>query len=287
MNRRTLLRGLAAGLGASLLGGAPVAAAIGHDSLRIGLTPVFLDDQLAFLERWRAYLERQMERPVAFVQRSSYREITELLLTGGLDCAWLCGYPYVRHRERLQLVVTPLYRGRPQYQSLLIVGERDRRTRELPDLEGRVFAYADPLSNSGWLVPQAQIRLYGKDPAFFFRRSFFAWSHRNVVEAVAVGLADGGAVDSYVWEALEVLHPELTSRTRVVQRSDAFGFPPIVARQDLDALALREFKCVLMAMSETDTGRALLNELFLDAFTSPDQDLYEGIRALMQQAGLS
>lgn len=257
-----------------------------HGPIRIGLTPVFLDDQAAFVDRWRGYLERCLGRPVVFVQRASYREVSEQLLNGGVDFAWLCGYPYLRNKSQLRLLAVPLYQGRPLYQSYLIVPVADTTTRNLVDLRARVFAYADPNSNSGWLVTQAELRSMGEDPSLFFRRSFFTWAHRKVVEAVGVGLAHGGAVDGYVWEALHRLHPELTERTRIVQRSQAFGFPPWVARQGVDDETFAALQRVLLGMNQDAEGVALLKELFLDGFSVQEAGLYAGIETLVQRAGL-
>src|SRR2546426_9720016 len=96
-------------------------AAQGADALRIGTTPVFLDDQAAFLNAWGRYIEKRLSRPVQFVQRGSYREITELIRAGELDLAWVCSPPYLRNRDRMVLAVVPVFRGRPLYQSYLIV----------------------------------------------------------------------------------------------------------------------------------------------------------------------
>ncbi|MFN4263343.1 MAG: PhnD/SsuA/transferrin family substrate-binding protein [Thioalkalivibrionaceae bacterium] len=258
-----------------------------HGPVRIGLTPVFLDDQAAFVDRWRGYLERRLGRLVVFVQRASYREVSEQLLNGGVDFAWMCGYPYLRNRTQLRLLAVPLFQGRPLYQSYLIVPATDTSTRNLVDLRARVFAYADPNSNSGWLVTQAELRSMGEDPGLFFRRSFFTWAHRKVVEAVGVGLAHGGAVDGYIWEALHRLHPELTERTRIVQRSQTFGFPPWVTRQGVDDEIFSDVQQVLLGMNQDAEGLALLKELFLDGFSVQEEGLYDGIETLMQRAGLT
>ena len=71
-SRRRALR-LAAG--ALLAAALPRSRAQQAVELRIGLTPVFLDDQVAFLNEWREYLATRLGRPVAFVQRGSYREV--------------------------------------------------------------------------------------------------------------------------------------------------------------------------------------------------------------------
>lgn len=244
-----------------------------------GATPVILDDQAAFMRRWQLYLETRLRRPVRMVQRGSYREIAQLLATDRLDCAWLCGYPYVRMKDRLDLVAVPVYAGEPNYRAYLIVPASDRQTQTIADLGGRVFAFADPDSNSGWLTHQIELRRAGIDSERFFKKTFFTWSHRKVVEAVAAGVAHGGAVDGYIWDCLARLHPELTTATRVAWRSEPFGFPPVVARRNLDRNSTESIRQALLCMSVTPTGQALLQGLNLDGFVAGSADLYQGIES--------
>lgn len=246
-------------------------------AIRIGLTPVFLDDQSAFLNTWRIYLERHLDRPVVFVQRGSYREILELLRDGKLDFAWLCGYPYVRNHEHIRLVAVPLYRGEPLYHSYLIVPAADKKTLSLADLSGKVFAFSDPDSNSGHLYPEYLLAQKNLSPTPFFSKSFYTWSHRKVVEAVAAGLAQGGAVDGYVWDTLSRTHPELTSRTRIVTESPQFGFPPIVASRSVSKRDIKAFQKVLFSMVDDDEGASLLDKLNLNGFVYGNKILYSSI----------
>ena len=246
-------------------------------TLRIGLTPVFLDDQLSFLTRWRVWLEHRLKRSVVFVQRGSYREVTDLIRGGKIDFAWICGYPYVRYRHELRLVAVPVWRGRPYYQSYLLVPADDRKTASLLDLRGKVFAYSDPDSNSGFLYPQYRLTTLGEKSSTFFSRNFFTWGHRKVVEAVGVGLADGGAVDGYVWETLAEFHPALTRATRVIDRSPEFGHPPFVARPDISAAELQQFRSALLDMPADAEGRELLHLLRLDGFVAGQPSLFDEI----------
>jgi phosphonate transport system substrate-binding protein len=248
--------------------------------VRIGITPVFLDYQTSFLDDWREYLESQLQRPVVFRQRSTYREIMEMLMQEELDFAWICGYPFVRFRESLRLLAVPIYQGQPLYQSYLIVPESDTDTQSILGLRNKVFAYSDPDSNSGYLVPQFQLHVSGEDRNNFFRRSFFTWAHQKVVEAVAHGVADGGAVDGYVWDTLAKVNPALTSRTRVVMKSEKFGFPPLVARQNVDNGAFQKVQEVLTNMTNDATGSDLLERLNLDGFGRGNVRLFDGIAVL-------
>jgi phosphonate transport system substrate-binding protein len=270
--RRNFLRGAAA------LAALPARGARAQPtSIRIGLTPVFLDDQINFLARWRAWLEARMGRNVIFVQRGNYREIVDMVLGGKLDFAWICGYPYVRYRRELKLVAVPLWRGKPLYQSYLIVPLDDTQSVSLLDLRGKIFAYSDPDSNSGYLYPRYLLTTKGENPSNFFSRTFFTWAHRKVVEVVGDGLANGGAVDGYVWEALAISHPQLTGATRIIERSPLLGHPPIVARPNIPPLELEHFRTALVTMARDARGAELLEQLHLDGFIESSPALFDDI----------
>ena len=269
-SRRRFITGIAA-LGASRT------TLCAEPPLRIGTTAVILQDQVGFLNAWRAYLEERLDVPVRFVQRGAYRDINDLLRTEQLDFAWVCGFPYSRNRGLMRLLAMPLWEGRPMYRSYLIVPAADRATASIGDLGGKVFAYSDPDSNSGFLVPQYELHRLSKNPATFFRRTFFTYAHSKVVLAVGQGLASGGAVDGYVWETIARQSPALAAATRVAWRSEQYGFPPLVARRSLPAAAFDAMQTALIDMSGDPAGRSLLRTLNLDGFAPPDERVFDGI----------
>lgn len=251
-------------------------------TLRIGLTPVFLDDRMRLLRQWAAYLEAAMGQPVRFYQFSAYAQVVDALRSGQLDFAWVCGYPFVLYRRDMHLVAVPQWRGRPHYQSYLIV-DATSPAQDLDDLRHRTFAYSDPLSNSGFLYVQHLLRERRHNPSLYFSHTFFTYSHRHVVEAVSQGLAYAGAVDGYVWETLAELAPEVTARTRVLLRSPNFGFPPIVAPMQTPRALQRSFWHALQAMSSDRTGQDVLRDLRLDGFVAPTPGLFASIEAMTRQ----
>lgn len=255
--------------------------------VRLGLTAVILTDRQPTLGAWSDYLQQRMERPVEFIQRRTYHEIVQLLLEGRLDFAWVCGYPYVVQQDRMNLVAVPLYRGQPLYQSYLIVAANDHSTQKISDLNGAVFAFSDPDSNSGYLVPQFQLREQGLNPARIFRKTFFTWSHQDVVRAVAEGVAQGGAVDGYVWETLARLNPELTAQTRVASRSPWYGFPPIVSRTGIEPALLNTMRDALLMMNTDEAGQLVLNQLNLDGFIPGEKALFDGVAVMAAGAGIN
>lgn len=277
-------------LGAWMLGSvcAPLgvpAHAVTRQHVRLGLTPAFLHDQYALLADWRRYMETRLGVELTFTQRDSYRETMDLLRLRQLDFAWLCDYPFLHLGDMVRLLAVPLYQGRPYYRSFIIVAADNRAVTALKDLRNAVFAYADPLSNTGYLSPRYALHRMGENDRTFFRKTFFTWSHKKVVEAVAVGMADGGAVDSFVWETLARIAPELTARTRIVERSPEYGFPPFAAHRDVDPQLFDAVQAFLLDMHSDSEGAALLQRLNLDGFVRGDVSLYAGVAEMMRALG--
>lgn len=284
--RRRFLASLGAGVLGALFGPwSHWAAGLTRTQVRLGLTPAFVHDQYALLADWRRYMEARLGVAVEFKQRDSYRETNDLLRLRQLDFAWLCDYPFLNLGDMVRLLAVPLYQGRPYYRSLIIVAADNRTVTGLKDLRNAVFAYADPLSNSGYLAPRYALHQQGENPQDFFRKTFFTWSHKKVVEAVAVGMADGGAVDSFVWETLARIEPELTARTRIVERSPEYGFPPFAAHRDVDPELFDAVQAFLLGMKNDTEGAALLDRLHLDGFVRGDIALYDGVADMMRAMG--
>jgi phosphonate transport system substrate-binding protein len=243
--------------------------------IRFGLTAAVVRENLDLYERWAAYLGRKVGRPVQFVQRRTYREAMEMLETGEHDFAWICSFPYAKFRDSkvFGLMAVPVFEGEPLYRSYVIV-HKDSSFRTIGDLEGRVFAYSDPDSNSGYIVPRQLLSDLGRNPDSFFRHTFFTYSHTETIEAVAERVADGAAVDSYVWEYLSRREPKFTAKTKVIQRSETFGFPPLVYRTGVDAELRARMTEALLTMDKNPEGQALLAELMLDRFITAPSSLY-------------
>lgn len=283
--RKSLRRLVGLALGGLLVPVTGATPAVGRPHVRLGFTPAFVHDQYALLADWQRHMERRLGLSVEFIQRDSYRETMDLIRLKQIDFAWVCDYPYLHLKDLVRLLAVPLYKGRPYYRSYIIAAADNRSVGSLKDLKNGVFAYADPLSNTGYLSPRYRLRQLGEDPKTFFRKTFFTWSHKKVVEAVARGMAQGGAVDSFVWETLDRIEPRLTRATRIVERSPEYGFPPFVAHRDVDPALFARVQNFLLAMHQDPDGKALLQRLHLDGFTRGEARLYDGVAEMMHAFG--
>jgi len=246
-------------------------------AIRFGLTPVFLNDDLQLLSVIRTYLEAATGYKIDLTTRRTYQEVTALLISGQLDAAWICGYPFVKYRTELDLVAVPQWNGKPLYQSYLIT-KTDRNVTELSDLAGDIHAFSDPNSNSGYLVTMALLHKNELNSETFFEKTLFTYSHRNVIRAVASGLVQSGSVDGYIWEIMREIDPDLVAKTKIIRKSEWFGFPPIAtSRQFADSPKIKALKAAFLASNNTEDGRAMLNYLRLSGFTQAPSSLFDPV----------
>ncbi len=270
--RRALLAGLTGTLAFSA-----VPTVRSAQPFRFGLTPVFLSSDLELLEALQKYLSSSMGTEVQLVLKRTYQEITSQLVSGLLDAAWICGFPFVAYRQELDLVAVPIWRGRMTYQSYLIVAD-GREASTINDLRGDIHAFSDPDSNSGYLVTRALLAEQRVKPQDFFLRTFFTYGHRNVVRAVAAGLAQSGSVDGYVWEVMTETEAGLTRQTVPAWRSDWMGFPPIAtAATNAGSDGVAKLRKALLEMPLASLGRDVLDLLRLDGFAKGDPSLFDSI----------
>jgi len=268
-SRRTILCGFAA-----VVGTWPVPTD-GKAELSLGLTPVFLDNDMKLLSLLQRYLGQQFDRPVRLVRQRTYRETLVNLLAGQLDAAWISDLLYVKYQDRLALLGVPLYRHQPFSQTFVIVNEASKAS-TFDDIRGTVHAFSDPDSASGYLITRWLLALRRESPAKFFRNFFFTYGHRNVIRAVANGLAESGSTEGYVWEVMKEREPELVGKTRIVFRSERLGLPPIVALDTTrDLPAIRALTAALLGMTSDRLGREILSFLAFDGFMTASAALYK------------
>ncbi|MBI5568157.1 MAG: phosphate/phosphite/phosphonate ABC transporter substrate-binding protein [Chloroflexi bacterium] len=230
------------------------------------------------------YLERKLNRPVELVQRRTYAEVNDLVETGFVDVAFVCTSAYlIGQRDfNMQLLAAPEVDGETVYYSVLIVPATSE-AHSMADLRGKVFAFTDPMSNTGHNFPKYLIKQLGETAESFFSRTFFTYSHDDAIRAVASGLADGAAVDSLVYDYAIEREPELAQRTKIIFRSEPFGIPPVVAGPQARPQIVAEVRNLLIGMAVDTEGQHVLSGLNIDRFVTVEDRIYDSARQLETQ----
>lgn len=235
----------------------------------------------AYYQDLSRYVAGKVGRKLRLVHKAEYAEVNEMLRHGDVDVAFVCSGPYVSGHDEfgLELLAAPVVNGAPQYYCY-VISAKDSPVASLEDLRGKTFAFTDPQSNTGCLVPRYLLARMGATPEDFFARTFYTYGHDNSVKAVATGEADGAAVDSLVYDYSAATDPTYTSRTKVVFKSDPFGIPPVVTRPGLDEDLKERLRDVFLDADEDPEGRAILEKMHVEEFVVVEDSDYDSIREM-------
>ena len=253
-----------------------------ESALRVAVAAMISPRETAIhYHRMLDHIAVRLNKSVQLVQRKTYSEISEMLGTGRIDVAFICSGPYatVQSKYGFEALAVPEIRGKHLYRSYLIVNKQSP-FRRLSDLKGGVFAFTDPGSNTGKLVPTYWLAVEGETPERYFNKTIYTYSHDNSIMAVANSLVDAATVHEQVWEYYNELNPAYTSQTRVIKKSIHFGNPLMVAAASVPIQAKNHIRHVLLTMHEDADGKGILEELLIDRFVKPQDHWYQPIRMM-------
>lgn len=238
---------------------------------------------VAYYREFLEFIEKRIGRHVEYVDAEDYREINRMLKSGELEAAFVCSGPFVDGKKDfgLEFIAAPQAYGKAVYYSYFIVPAK-ATARKLEDLRGKTFAFSDPLSNSGTIVPTYMLAQMGETPEHFFGKTWFSGSHDKSIQAVSEGLVDGAAVDSLIWEYKRHVHPEEIAKTRVIYRSAPYAPPPFVVRPDLDKNLKGRLRDVMVNAHHIPEGRRVLDKMMIDRFVVLDDRAYDPVRQIKQ-----
>ena len=233
----------------------------------------------AYYREFLDYIGSELGQPVEYVDATGYEEINNKLESREIEGAIVCSGPYVDGHSKfgLELLAAPRAYGGTVYHSYIIV-PKDSRARGLDDLRGKSFAFTDPLSNTGKLVPEYLLARKGESSKTFFSKTVFSGSHDKSILAVADNLVDGAAVDSLIWEYLNRIKPELTGKTRILFKSDPYAIPPFVVHPSLDPALKEKLRTILLNAHLNPKGKELLDKMMTEQFVPISDSAYDSIR---------
>ncbi|MBI5624665.1 MAG: phosphate/phosphite/phosphonate ABC transporter substrate-binding protein [Elusimicrobia bacterium] len=228
-----------------------------------------------------SHVARSLGKRGHTVTRETYAESLSLLEHREIDVAYLCAASYVIGKSKFgaEILAVPVVKGRAADASCLIV-HKESPVMRWEDLKGRSFAFTDPDSNAGWLVPVDLLASKGVSPQVFFSKTIYTRAHDNSVKAVASGLVDAAAIHCNVLDEVLEEAPSAASRVRVVWKSAHFAMPPIAVHPGLDPALKARLREAFLALHRAPEGARLLRKAGIERFTVIDDSAYEPIRRM-------
>ena len=253
--------------------------------IRIGFTAVTIKTLIDLNKPFTEYIGAKLGLAPEVINTTLYSDMSRMLKNNEVDIAYVCGAPYtIDHdsfgEELLAVPIPSFSAGKPIYQSYVIV-RKDSPHQSLKDLQGARYAFSDPLSNSGKLIPTFLLAQKGYTIDNFFHSYVYTYSHTNSIEAVAVGLVDGASVDSYIWELHQKIDSTYSRETKIIHQSKDFPFTPYVIRKSLPSETKEKIRSVFLNMHKDPEGMEILKKLYIDRFVFLDDKDYDPIREMI------
>ena len=223
-------------------------------SLKMGLIPA--DDAEEMLKNYepiRTYLEEEMGMPVEILVTTDYSAAIEAMRAGHIDMAWFGPFSYViaSNIAEAQAIVNGVKSstGSSTYKSVIVVNV-ESGIETLEDLKGEKFAFVDPASTSGNLIPRKMLLENGIDPDEDFEEIIYSGTHNAVQYAIANGHINAGATgDNVYYRMIEEgeIDPEIN---KIIYESEPIPGSPIAVRGDLPESIKLAIQNALLNMNE-------------------------------------
>jgi len=222
-----------------------------------------------------------------FVSGIPWKEREEMIDSGDMDIAWLCGLPYIWKADRpnpnVELLAAVVmkgerYRRRPVYFSDVVV-RIDSPFRSFEDLRGSRWAFNEPNSHSGYNVVRYHLATLGLTQGYF-GEVVESGAHLDSLEMILNGQIDTSAIDSTVLEMELSTRSDLKERIRIVEVIGPSPIPPWVISRQLPESTRNSLRQVFLRMHADKAGRAILDAGQIAQFVSVTNQDYDPIREM-------
>ena len=241
------------------------------------------------VKRISAWLSERIGVDVTGFVTVDHAAAVEALRNGDADISFMGALPFVLAEAEIgaQPLLAEVYRGSPFYTGRVFV-RRDSGIETLAELKGSDIAFADPISESGYLYPlEAFVRAGLLTPeqgaSSFFGRVYFAGGYQQALQAMAGGLVDAAAASQY-GELL--LTPQQQAEVTWIAESEPIPSHLVIARPGIDADLRSRFVEAMLSLNEPENQPLLAHVYSPDGYIAADTSAYDGVRAIARRYGL-
>lgn len=240
------------------------------------------------IETITAYLESELGSPVKGFVSQDHAAAVEALRNGEADISFMGALPYVLAHDQVgaQVILGELYRGSPNYHGRIFV-HKDSGIETVEDLRGKSIAFADPISESGYLYPLeilvgAGLLDRGQDPQEFFSAVYFAGGYQQAIQAVANGYADAAGASQF---ADLLLTPDQLADVVWIAESGDIPSHAVIARADLEPQRIEAFKRAMLKLNEPEYQHLLQHVYSPDGYIEVTHADYASVEDVARQYG--
>ncbi|MBC8495908.1 phosphonate ABC transporter substrate-binding protein [Candidatus Woesearchaeota archaeon] len=222
--------------------------------LRMGLIPA--DDAEEIIRAYepvKEYLSEALGIPVEIQVTSDYTAAIEAMRGEHIDMAWFGPFSYIiaSNVAGAEAIVNGVKEstGSATYKSIIVAGV-STGIETVEDLRGKSFAFVDPASTSGNLIPRKMLIENGIDPDNDFSTSYYAGTHNAVLYAIANGKVDAGATGDNVYQRMVDAGEIDPEANVIIYESEPIPGSPIAVRGNLPEELKKAIQDALLNMDQ-------------------------------------
>ena len=250
-----------------------------REPLKLGVHPFLpymeLEKKFAPLA---AYLSQEIGQPVVVRVGSSYQEHIDAIGRDQLDIAYLGPVPYVLLVKKYgtkQLIVCQETDDIPFFKGIIVV-RNDHSATSLADLGKGEFAFVDPHSTMGYIVPKAMLEQ--ENPLLIANQRYqFLKTHRNVALGVLAGDFEAGAVKEAVYQKFRPRGLKMLAATPTIAEH------LFVAGNRLAASTVNQLRVAMLKLNRNQTGHDVFKSIktSITGFSLVKDDAYNSLRTIL------
>jgi len=226
------------------------------------------------------HLKKVLGIDVEVFTASDYAGIITAMANKHIDFAYYGPKSYTEAAEKATaeaLVMEVGTDGNPGYNGIIIT-RKDSGITELSQIKGHTFAFTDPNSTSGFLVPNV---LFARDlkvkPEDYFKEVRFSGSHGASMLAVKNGSVEVAATNNIDMARMIEKGSIAKDDFNILWTSELIPGAPMAARADLPESLKAAFTGALMKFNQNKEG---LEKLAIGGYQYCDDTTYDIIRYL-------
>lgn len=254
-----------------------VVSAVYAEPLKFGIASIVSpEESLNLYSELNDYLAEKMGTQISPVIKRDYDEMNRMITENEVDFASVCtGALTYLDKKKIKVLAVPEINGKHSYRSFIITNKK-YGINSLDDLNGKIFAFTDRLSNSGTLYPTFMvIKHFNRSPEKVFRKIFYTKSHDKSIYLVNKGVVQAAAVDNLIYKFIQENKPDAVSEIKIIHQSPDIISPPIIASPKMSQENYDKIKNILLGMDRDKKGKAILAKLKIDRFVSASVEDYE------------
>ncbi len=208
----------------------------------------------------------------AYVARSN-AEMAAMLRSGQVDAVSetvMSAFSYA-DQAGAELLMREWKRGVSSYRSVLFA-RQDSDIDTIDDLRGRVIAFEDRGSTSGFLIPMAMLRQHGLEAVELPAPGIapppgkvgyvFVGTEINIAAWVTRGMVDAGALNDGDWQDVERTPNGLKEQLAVFHQSSAIPRSVLIVRGDMEAELRDTLQRTLAGMGDDAAAEEVLDTYY-------------------------